>query len=305
MSLESRFVGCLVGSAIGDAIGEMAFSFPEREALLGALGNAPELSYTDDTAMALALGESLLVVGDVDEQHLGETFRRHYRQEPWRGYGPGPPTIFAAVEQEGFSYREAAHHLYGNGSLGNGAAMRIAPLGLFFHRRANLVEKARLSATVTHVHPIGMDGAAIQALAVAQALSLNPGKAPDFRIFLQQIMPPGLAPELREKLKTVEALLARKVSAQEAARILGCSVRVDESLPFALYAFLRHPCYFEDCLWCAILNGGDRDTVGAMAGAVCGAFLGVEAIPAPWRGKLENRARLENLALDLLARCSG
>lgn len=299
MNLESRFIGSLVGSALGDAIGEMAFAFPERETLLEAVSAAPELRYTDDTAMALALGESLLMVGDVDQQHLGKTFHRHYRREPWRGYGPGPPAIFAAVEQHGVSYQEAARRLYDNGSLGNGAAMRIGPLGLFFHRCPTLVEKARLSAATTHVHPIGMDGAAVQALAVAQALTLDAERRPDFRTFLQRLTFPTLVQELREKLQALEALLVQEVPEQEAARILGRSVRADESLPFALYAFLRNPCRFEDCLLCAVLNDGDRDTVGAMAGAVCGAFLGIEAIPAAWRNKLENGTRLEALALGL------
>jgi poly(ADP-ribose) glycohydrolase ARH3 len=262
------------------------------------------LSYTDDTAMALALGESLLARGDVDEQHLGETFHRHYWREPWRGYGPGPPRIFATVMEEKISYREAARRLYGgNGSLGNGAAMRIAPLGLFFSRSSKLVEKARLSAAVTHVHPVGMDGAAVQALAIAHALTLEPSQSPQVHAFLQAITPPNLAPALGEKLAQVESLLAQQVAPPEAIQSLGSSIRVDESLPFALYAFLRYPCVFEDCLWCAVLNGGDRDTLGAMAGAVCGAFLGVEAIPAAWRAKLENATSIETLALDLLQQC--
>jgi poly(ADP-ribose) glycohydrolase ARH3 len=73
-----------------------------------------------------------------------------------------------------------------------------------------------------------------------------------------------------------------------------------ESLPFALYAFLHHPRSYEECLLCAILNGGDRDTLGAMACAVSGAYLGVEAIPQAWREKLEKREYIENLAIGLV-----
>jgi poly(ADP-ribose) glycohydrolase ARH3 len=76
-------------------------------------------------------------------------------------------------------------------------------------------------------------------------------------------------------------------------------VAVDESMPFALYSFLCFPESFEACLFCAILNGGDRDTLGAMAGALSGAYLGVEAIPNIWRRKLENRERIERLASSL------
>jgi poly(ADP-ribose) glycohydrolase ARH3 len=74
---------------------------------------------------------------------------------------------------------------------------------------------------------------------------------------------------------------------------------VHESMPFALYAFLRHPQSFEDCLFCAIMNGGDRDTLGAMACGVSGAYLGVEAIPRAYREKLENCEYIESLARKL------
>jgi poly(ADP-ribose) glycohydrolase ARH3 len=72
-----------------------------------------------------------------------------------------------------------------------------------------------------------------------------------------------------------------------------------ESMPFAVYAFLRHPQSFEECLFCAILNGGDRDTLGAMACAASGAYLGIEAIPPTWREKIENRKHIEELASQL------
>jgi poly(ADP-ribose) glycohydrolase ARH3 len=74
---------------------------------------------------------------------------------------------------------------------------------------------------------------------------------------------------------------------------------VHESLPFALYSFLSHPKSFEDCLFCAILHGGDRDTLGAMACAISGAYLGIECIPQVWIEKLENRPYIEDLALRL------
>jgi poly(ADP-ribose) glycohydrolase ARH3 len=70
-------------------------------------------------------------------------------------------------------------------------------------------------------------------------------------------------------------------------------------MPFAIYAFLNHPTSFDACLFCAILNGGDRDTLGAMAGGISGAYLGSESIPEPWKRKLENRGYIEKLGLSL------
>jgi poly(ADP-ribose) glycohydrolase ARH3 len=74
-------------------------------------------------------------------------------------------------------------------------------------------------------------------------------------------------------------------------------------MPFAIYSFLRYPKSFEACLFCAILNGGDRDTLGAMACAISGAYLGIEAIPKSWHDKLENRETIEHLASSLAELC--
>ena len=100
-------------------------------------------------------------------------------------------------------------------------------------------------------------------------------------------------------MKLLEILLAENVSPAIAAKQLGQSVAVHESMPFAIYSFIRHPSSFEDCLYCAIMHGGDRDTLGAMAGAVSGAYLGIDAIPHEWRRKLENQEIIEELALEL------
>ena len=70
-------------------------------------------------------------------------------------------------------------------------------------------------------------------------------------------------------------------------------------MPFAIFSFLRFPKSYEECLFCAILHGGDRDTLGAMAGALAGSYLGIEGIPLGWRQKLENHNRLAELALGL------
>jgi poly(ADP-ribose) glycohydrolase ARH3 len=81
--------------------------------------------------------------------------------------------------------------------------------------------------------------------------------------------------------------------------VLGQGVAVQRSLPYAIFCFARHSRSFQDCLFCAALNGGDRDTLGAMACAISGAYLGVEAIPVTWREKLENRQAIQELAVRL------
>ena len=291
-----KFRGAMIGSGVGDALGELAFRYQNKNQLFACVAERDILTYTDDTAMAIALAESLAAVGDVDEERLGRKFHEHFRREPWRGYGPGPPAIFKRVAATGSSYAEAARVLYdGEGSLGNGAAMRIAPLALYFFDSLELYDKAEKSARVTHAHTVGIDGAAVQARAIALALTATSGEVLHARSFVQELIAFAHTPLITAKLKKVLSLIKADVTPAEAAADLGLSVAVHESMPFSLYCFLRYPERFEDCLLCAILNGGDRDTMGAMAAAISGAYLGVDAIPTTWQSKLENRRHIEGL----------
>ena len=290
----------MVGSGLGDAIGELAFRYREKQTLRALVDRIEKLVYTDDTAMAIGLAESILQKKGIDQQHLGDIFSRNFYREPWRGYASGPPTIFSIVSHTGVSYVEAARSLFGGvGSLGNGAAMRIVPVGLFFHNSENLYEMAGDSAEVTHAHPVGKDGAAVQAWAIAQAVKIDPETEFPLEKFIKGLIAFARTPEIREKMKLVQTLINEDAFPKSAADRLGRSVAVDESMPFALYSFLRYQKSFEDCLFCSILNGGDRDTLGAMACAISGAYLGIEAIPRSWRNKLETRIVIENLASSL------
>jgi poly(ADP-ribose) glycohydrolase ARH3 len=291
----------MLGSALGDAIGELAFHNTNIEHLSYKLELVKELIYTDDTAMAIGIVESLLERGYLDTEHLGETFQKNFRREPWRGYASGPPTIFAAVNQTGATYVETAKSLFGGrGSFGNGAAMRVAPVGLIYHDSPDLYEKVNLSASVTHAHPVGVDGAAIQAKAVAQAVKIDPEAEFSPDDFLTGLIEFTRIPEMKNKLLLVQRLITENTSPMRAAQQIGRSVSAHESIPFSIYSFLLYPRSFENCLYCAILNGGDRDTLGAMAGAISGAYLGVEAIPHEWLQKLENRTKIQELAQRLI-----
>ncbi len=308
MALSERFAGCLLGAALGDAVGELAFALPDRRALEEEAARRRPLRYTDDTAMMLVLGEHLAARGEVDTEALGRAFHQAYREEPWRGYGPGPPCIFRLVEERGLGYEEAARTLYGGkGSLGNGAAMRVAPVGLLGRGwpPERVYEAAAASARATHTHPVGVDGAAVQAWAVARASTLEPGAPWQPLPLAEELLRLARTEELRLKLATLAALLEHRAEPAEAAALLGRGVAVHESLPFALYCFLSRPADYGECLACAVLHGGDRDTLGAMAGALSGAYLGEGALPAAWLEGLEGAERLRALADALARRATG
>jgi poly(ADP-ribose) glycohydrolase ARH3 len=250
--------------------------------------------------MAIGLAESIIKEGSINQRQLGDTFRSNFLREPWRGYASGPPTIFSRVQKLGITYREAARNLFGGqGSLGNGAAMRIVPVGVFYHNARDLYEQAARSAEVTHAHPVGVDGAAVQARSIAYAVKLDPREEFPTAKFLQDLLEFSRTPEIETKMRLVKNLISNNTLPDVASEKIGRSVAVHESMPFAIYAFLRPPMSFEACLLCAVLNGGDRDTLGAMAGAVSGAYLGIHSIPESWLGKLENRDYIEKLALKL------
>jgi len=307
MDIRAKVLGGMLGSAIGDAIGELAFYYSQKDLLSEAVNQETTLRYTDDTAMAIGLAESLIEQdGIIDQQNLGETFRQNFQQEPWRGYGMGPPAVFSMVEELNIPYSEAARRLFGGqGSFGNGAAMRIAPVGLFFFQDEDLYDRVCASSGVTHTHPLGMDGAAIQARAVALATALDPGEDFPGDVFLKGLMDFARTPKMKDKLTLLEKLIKESAAPDTAARKLGQTVAAHESVPFAVYSFVRNPKSFEECLNCAVLNGGDRDTMGAMACAISGAFLGVDGIPQSWKDKLENRAYIEELASRLFVKMKG
>lgn len=302
--IHEKCFGALSGGAVGDAVGEIAFSHPDREALLAQLDEAAQLRYTDDTVMTLAVAENLIDRGDIDAQLLGNRLKELYHQEPWRGYGESARHIFSLVENEGIGYLDAARRLQGGaGSFGNGAAMRIAPVALYGHRSDDLYQRVATASRMTHAHPIGIDGAAVLAKAQALALGMNPQRPFSPHALAGELLDFAETPELKEKLELIPGLLDSEIPASAAADQLGLSTAAHKSVPFALYCFVAHPHEFMECVLCAVLNGGDRDTMGAMAGSVSGAFLGIGAIPTLWLSKLENRQHIEALSRELAARC--
>ena len=162
--LLERFQGCLLGLAVGDALGgrfegqspeRIAERFPTPDALLTTT-IFDRLDYTDDTQMAIGVAETLVENLEILEERLCHYFTINYL--PSRGYGFGARAVLDAME-EGRDYRQVAAEHFPGGSFGNGAAMRVAPVGLFFHHDLEAVwEQARLSALPTHVHPLGIEG---------------------------------------------------------------------------------------------------------------------------------------------------
>ena len=99
----------------------------------------------------------------------------------------------------------------------------------------------------------------------------------------------------KEKIASMKELLGEQDRRQVVA-VLGNGIEAPRSVPTAIYCFLRHLRSYKDCVIYAISLGGDTDTIASMAGAISGAYLGINAIPAKWREKLGNRVYIESPA---------
>jgi poly(ADP-ribose) glycohydrolase ARH3 len=294
--LSSQVLGALLGTFVGDALG-MPFegsapgAAPANLDMVEArLGRG---TYTDDTQMMIALAESLIERGTLDEEHLARAFQSAY--DPARGYGSGTRQVFALWQTGTPVARAAAQVFGGEGSRGNGAAMRIAPVAVLFRDDpARLSEEAARSARLTHAHPVGVDAAVVQAAAIGAAL-----RGADI---FEAAETAARSDEILAALQTVRELLGGPVVPTEVQRRLGTSSEAAESVPAALYTVLAHSS-FESAVRFAVRLGGDTDTLAAMTGAVAGAVHGAHSIPWRWLEALEDgergRGHVERIAVLL------
>ena len=296
-SRMERSLLALDGLSTGDAFGERFFIHPDR---VGALIDARVVpaapwQYTDDTVMALGIVEVLAQCGTINQDKLARVFARRYAAAPDRGYGGAAHGILQDILRE-VPWEITAKAVFGGtGSMGNGGAMRIAPLGAYFADDLDeVVCQAKASAEVTHAHPDGQAGAVAVAIAAAVAWQMGNGKQPrSGDTLLQTVF--QYTPEGLTKMGIDRALhLPFDQDPRTVATILGSGQRVlsFDTVPFAVWCAARHLDDYENALWTTVSGLGDRDTTCAMAGGIVVLSAGKTSIPVQW---LEAR---ESLGLD-------
>lgn len=325
-SLQEKFRGSLLGAAMGDIAGAaveaespqyIARTYRSIDEILSA-DTIPEFvgtpwrvgRFTDDTQMMICVAEWLLEGPPHSPEALLARFAAAH--EPDRRYGPGTEAILRAFPQHRAQWRELSTMMFPHGSHGNGSAMRAAPVGLaYFGDLKKAASVAIESSRPTHSHSLAYQGAVLQAVSVAIAIRSADASPRTFvdpaRVHLKWFA--DLQWDISQfagKLDAIEAGLAQGRSCGEMAAVLGTGIGAHESVPMALYCFLRHPQSFETVLHEAIFAGGDTDTIACMAGAISGAFLGATAIPerwlSAWREKAYSPERVVTLADHLLAK---
>ncbi len=283
-----------MGKAVGDALGYpvegQSPEYVNKEYLpkleeLKSSGISKARQYTDDTQFARELCISLLEMGKFDKFHYFERLVNLYKSRTIVGIGISTDEVLRRY-LAGFSASEAASR---PPKAGNGSAMRVAPIALFYKDINDVVQYAIEQGEVTHLDPRCSAGSIAIAIGVYQCLNMTALDTDQFintilqRIKFNQTMYDAIS-ALPELLSLDPAVAAEEVYNRYSGDVKGgwryISPYVVPSVVWSLYSFLKFPNRFDQAVFCAIGAGGDTDTTGAMTGALSGAFLGYDSIPA-------------------------
>ncbi len=295
----SRYRGCLLGLAVGDAVGTtLEFRRPGTfEPINDMLGGGPfglkPGEWTDDTSMALCLAESLLEKRGFDPVDQLERYTRWYRQ----GYLSSTDSCFDI----GNTVRQALHRFEKTGepycgstdprSAGNGSIMRLAPVPLFYAGNPKLaLEKSGESSRTTHGAVTCIDACRYMGGLIVGALT---GASKDELLSERYCPVEGYWSE-HPLVKEIDEIAAGSFKSLEPPLIKGTGYVV-KSLEAALWAFYKTESFRDGCLL-AVNLGDDADTTGAVYGQIAGAYYGEKGIPQDWREKLARRSLIDSFA---------
>lgn len=279
-----RALASLRGLSVGDALGSQFF-VPANYPLLKERALPPgPWQWTDDTEMACSVLAVLAAHRRVDQDALADSFARYHDFD--RGYGPAVNRLLRLV-REGGDWRQLASALFqGQGSWGNGSAMRIAPLGAWYaDDPEQATHQAEISSYTTHQHREAVVGA--MAVAAAAALVAAPGGPPTPEALLDGVV--ALVPRsaVGAGLRRARDMLDYR-DAGTVAAVLGNGRRTSahDTVPFALWSAARSLGDFEEAFWVTAQAGGDVDTTCAIVGGVV-ASGPAGAPPARWAADVE------------------
>lgn len=296
-TIQDKFSGCLVGLAIGDALG-MPFEGMRSGAIQKRYQQVTEFvparglalgQYTDDTKMMFCIAESIAEKGHVDPDDVAQRFIAWFDSGDLRGMGRSCLEGILNLKL-GVSWRESGRR--GKWAAGNGAAMRIAPVGLIDADDLERLERDCWAISIiTHDNSEAVAGAT----AVAYAIALIVTSGVNEQAFLQEIASFVGESHVARHLKKAQSLIEADTPSENALAALGTTGYVVETVASALYCFLRTPSDFLTTVSAAVRGGGDTDTIAAIAGAISGAYNGIANMPEHLVGQVEDSNRLQEL----------
>lgn len=303
MEKTERYLGALLGLAIGDALGspvefEPPGSFaPVRDMMGGGPFNLEPGQWSDDTSMALCLAASLIEKRGFDPIDQLEKYLKWYR-EGYMSSVKGRCVCIGPTTEKALLLFEKTREPYCGTTdpkmAGNGSLMRLAPIPLLYAGNpVEAIEKSKESSRTTH-------GAATCADACRYfgALIVGAVNGASREELLSERYSP-VAGYWKEKplVPEIDEIAMGSFKSREPPKIAGTG-HVVKSLEAALWAFHRGSSFGSGCLL-AVNLGNDADTTAAVYGQLAGAFYGARAIPSIWKEKLAYRELIESLAVKL------
>jgi ADP-ribosylglycohydrolase len=249
----------MLGAIAGDIIGSVYEARPIKTTTFPLFSAGSR--FTDDTVLTVATAQAIL-----EKRDYGQAYRMLARAYPDRGFGAAFAHWFQADAAAPYN------------SWGNGAAMRVSPVGWAFDDQARVLSEARQSAAVTHNHPEGIRGAQATALAIWLARRGTDKKT------IRQTLAERFGYDLKRTVAAIRPNYRFEISCQR-------------SVPEAIICFLEAT-DFETAVRLAISLGGDSDTQACIAGAIAEAFYG--PVPETIRTAVDHR--LPQAFRDTIAR---
>jgi len=313
-TMRDRCVGAIVGFAVGDALG-MPAEFLSREQIRRYYGkpisgflrahpghasdSLPQGSYTDNTQTMLATAECLIEHKKMDPaQHADALLSWYLNTVPHRT--PSTANLRACKHLSmGRPWNKS-----GVFSGGCAAAMRMTPIGLLFSRCPDALTRAALdNCTITHTEPRSRAASVSVAYLTSRLLQSDERSWPGDQVLETADHIAHLDEDFAAVLRWSTQIT--HLPPDEALFEIGTSSDAIETVPAAIYCFLKHPRNFSSAVLAAVNAGDAADSVGALTGSFIGVLAGVDAIDKQWVGEVENSDVLigigENLA-NLLGR---
>lgn len=279
----------LIGLSVGDAFGEQFFRLlacyksPAEQRIVPP---AP-WRWTDDTNMALSVYAVLQRDRHINPDRLAQDFLDRY--DSCRDYGPALNRLLRETRSGLELVQSAKNQFGGQGSYGNGAAMRIAPLGAFFAANlSTVVEQSRASALATHTHEEAVAVAIAVAIAAAIATRLRGSPPPPPWDFLRRVLPFIPASEVAAKVARA-CEFETEASVYRVAAKLGSGSRISaqDTVPYTLWCASQQLGNYEEALWLTAKGLGDIDTTCAIVGGIVACYTGRAGVPVVWRDACE------------------
>lgn len=282
----------ITGTAIGDAFGE---SFFGEESLMKShiyetVIPQRAMDFTDDTIMSISLFKSLEKFGKINQDFLAEEFTKNYYKDINRGYGPSMHQYFRGVKN-GENWKEISYSKFeGQGSMGNGGAMRASVIGAYFYEDfERLKENAELSCKVTHSNREAVEGTKAVALASAFAVHERLGMIKlTQQEFIKRIQNELNDSDMKSKLNKA-LYLEGNPSIQLLVKTLGNGIKMtaQDTVPLVIWMLSRYRNNFEQCLWNTVSALGDRDITCAIVGGISILCCNENTIPE-WTKNVES-----------------